>query len=71
MCPYWRELQISIVIGHMVEHVSHGNHHGRAGRLLLLFLIVIVMILFLWLLKTREDGGRVTYDGGGQRLRYL
>lgn len=52
VCPHWCELQISIVIGHVVEHVSHGNHHGWAGRLLLLFLFV--MILFLRLLKTTE-----------------
>lgn len=52
--PHLCELQISIVIGHMVKHVSHGNHHWWVGRLLLI-LILIVVILILWLLETADE----------------
>lgn len=51
---HWRKLQISVVIGHMVQHVSHGNHHRWVGGLLFLIL-VIVIVLFLWLLETTES----------------
>lgn len=55
MSPHLCELQISIVIGHMVKHVSHGNHHWWVGRLLLLILLLIVILLILWLLETADE----------------
>ena len=64
--PHRCELQVSIVIGHVVQHVSHGNHHWQVSSLLLLLLLLLLIIIivpFLWLLETIEeeqesDGGR-------------
>lgn len=50
--PHWCKLQVSIVIGHMVKHVCHGNHHRWVGGLLLLLLFIV---LFLRLLETTEE----------------
>ncbi len=62
MSPHWCKLQISIVIGHMVKHVSHGNHHRWVGGLLLLLLLIVFIIfLFLWLLET--TGQRKNREG--------
>ena len=53
--PHRRELQISVVIGHVVEHVGHGDHHRWVGGLLLIILtILLLLLLFLWLLETLE-----------------
>lgn len=60
MSPHRCKLQISIVIGHVVKHVGHGNHHRWVGGCLLLSLIIVIIIvvlLFLWLLETTEDRG--------------
>ena len=59
MSPHWCELQISIVIGHVVEHVCHGNHHRWVGGLLLLVLLILfIVFLFLWLLEATEEKKR-------------
>lgn len=67
MSPHRCKLQISIVIGHVVKHVGHGNHHRWVGGRLLLSLIIVIIIvvllLFLWLLETTEDGGGQGADG--------
>lgn len=53
--PHWHEFQVSIVTGHMVQHVCHGNHHWRVGGLLLFLLFIV--FLFLWLLETTDRKG--------------
>lgn len=53
------KLQICIVIGHMVKHVGHGNHHRWVWSLFLLLLVLLLVLvfttlLFVWLLETTE-----------------
>ena len=69
MFAHGRELQVGIIIGHMVKHVRHWNHHRRAGGLvLILFLLLFLLLIFLWLLETaekeEEQGGNVERTTG-------
>lgn len=57
------KLQVGIIIGHMVKHVRHGNHHRWAGGLVLILFLLFIVLIFLWLLETtekeEEQGGKV------------